>query len=91
MTEIPKDHFVVGCDLDAEEPWFEIVHNDAPVQPRDERGEIRILIPKELALYLNTHWCGSKKMHRTIRENMRREIANAIKDALGLQGEDSSR
>lgn len=82
---IPPDHFVVGCDLDADEPWFEILPIDTPMNaPRDEREGIRVKIPKELALYLNTHWCGSKKMHKTIAEKTRREIANSIKQALGL-------
>lgn len=79
MNEIPKDHFVSNCDLDADEPWFEIIEiGSCNHEPK------RLPIPKELALYLNTHWCGSKKMHNTIRENTRREIANTIKAVLGL-------
>ena len=80
MAEIPPDHFVVGCNLDADEPWFEIVSNSASARIPPKR----MPIPKELAFYLRTHWCGSKKMHEKIVENTRRGIANNIKAALGL-------
>ena len=75
--EIPDGHFVHRVDLDAEEPYCEIV-------PKDDvfADPITVLLPKALAYYLRTHWCGSQKMHDPIEGDSRREIRNGIKELL---------
>ena len=79
ILSIPDGHLVVGCDLDADEPYCQIV----PIGSLTDMPDI-VPIPKELAYYLRTHWCGSKLMHGTIAENARRQIRNQIKAALGM-------
>jgi hypothetical protein len=77
---IPDGWFVTKCDLDADEPYFKIASARFPIS----QAEKTIPIPKELAYYLRRHWCGSQEMHAKIESNTRREIANKIKDALGM-------
>ena len=76
--EIPDGWFVHNVDLDATDPYAEITNQ------KDSREERKILIPKSLAYSLGTHFCGSKMMRNLIREDMRREIKNTIKEAMGM-------
>lgn len=77
---IPEGYFVVKCDLDAEDPWCEVVLQEDPLSV----PPIRLDIPKELAYYLSNHHCGSENMRKMIVDSTRRSIANAIVGALGL-------
>ena len=79
--EIPDDYFVHECNLDVDEPYCVICPEDS----YGFRNEIKVLIPKQLAYYLRTHWCGSQKMHDLIEEGVRRNIAYSILDALGIK------
>jgi hypothetical protein len=77
---ILKDHYVCGCNLDDDPPF-------CIVSPKDEftsEHEKKVLIPKSLAYYLRTHWCGSYKMNNIIEEHGKSLIREQIKDALGL-------
>lgn len=74
---IPDGHFVCGANFDTEPPYITIC---------DEKTnkDTTLQIPKSLAYYLSTHFCGSECMRETIRENVRQEIAQTVKSALGL-------
>lgn len=77
---IPKDHFVCGCDLDDENPYCIIT-------PKDEYAveyEKRVPIPKSLAYYLRTHFCGSHKMRDILFKQGQSQVRDQIKEALGL-------
>lgn len=77
---IPKDHFVCGCNLDDEVPYCTIT-------PKDEfavEHEKKVLIPKALAYFLRTHFCGSYEMHKLITDHAKFEAREKIKEALGL-------
>ena len=76
---IPDGWFVTIVDLDAAEPYCVITNNADLGSP-----EKRIFLPKSLAYYLGTHFCGSNVMRELIQEDTRQSIRNTIKDALGL-------
>jgi hypothetical protein len=75
---IPIGWFVCGADLDADEPFLKICNSN------DFRATECLPFPKPIAYYLTTHTCGSERMRTHIREDMRREIVDKIKRALGL-------
>lgn len=79
VLEIPDGWFVHKVDLDVEKPYLQITKDD--ISMTDEKT---LFIPKSLAYYLSTHFCGSKVMHETIEEGTRRDIKNAIMSVLGL-------
>ena len=79
---IPADHSVHGCDLDADEPYCVIRPDAGDMEP-----ETKCKIPFALAYFLRTHFCGSEKMRDLIESNARREIKNAIFDALGVKND----
>lgn len=81
FDELNDRHFVMKCDLDASEPYFTVCDTDDPDSIE------KVLVPKQLAYLLRVHFCGSKTMRENIVESTRREIANQIKAALGLDGE----
>jgi hypothetical protein len=78
--EIPNSYFVYGCDLDAKEPYCII----CPVDSYGFEDEIKVLIPKQLASYLTTSWCGSQKMHDNIVDDVKNDIKNGLFNLLGL-------
>lgn len=74
---IPDGWFVHYVNLDIPEPCASITN--------EKSGEDKtILIPKALAYYLGTHFCGSYVMRDQIVEDAKRTIRNAIKNALDL-------
>jgi hypothetical protein len=75
--EIPEGFFVYKVDFDDDEPYIIICD---PVSSHDAR----LPVPKSLAYYLSTHFCGSNVMRNLIRDNAKRELQSTIKDALGL-------
>ena len=75
---IPDNYFVYHADFDSDEPFITICESSGGGE------ETKLLIPKALAYYLSTHFCGSNTMHDLITENAKREVQNVIKDALGL-------
>ena len=77
---IPPGHIVTGVYCDHEQPYCIVCPGDGDMQPRT-----RLLIPVELAEYLRSTWCGSRKMHKMISDDARREVQNKIKDALGIE------
>ena len=78
VLEIPDGWCVVRADFDVAEPFINIMCMSGACE------EKKLLIPKALAYYLGTHFCGSNVMRDLIREHAQREIQNVIKDALGL-------
>jgi hypothetical protein len=80
---IPKDHFVMRAELDCEEPYCLITTEEARVF-----DEVKVLVPKPLAYYLSTHFCGSHRMQRSYFEQGRNAVRREIKEALGLLDED---
>jgi len=83
--EIPSGWFLTGADFDCAEPFIQISEEAKP--PEYERAEDRkIPVPKALAFYLSTHWCGSKDMAEKLIGDGERRVQNAIKRALGMKG-----
>ena len=76
---IPSGHCVVGCDLDAEEPYCEIVPEKNYTAKRK-----RLAIPKSLAYYLSTHFCGSERMRANIANQATEAAKSKIREALGI-------
>ena len=74
---LPDGWFITEVNLDAKEPYA-IMANFHSNTTRTK------YIPKSLAYFLSTHFCGSKMMRNVIREDMRREIKNTIKEAMGM-------
>ena len=75
--EIPDGWFVHYVNLDFGEPYANIINEKT-------NKEETINIPKSLAYYLSTHFCGSKKMRDVIAEAAKNEIRNTIKGVLKL-------
>ena len=82
VLNIPDGYFVTTVDMDAREPYCKIVNNKSP-----EEDEKRISIPKSLAYYLTTHFCGSESMRKLIQMHALNECAQNIRKALMLDKE----
>lgn len=80
---IPAGHFVHHADFDADEPYV-LSTSSGEAIGRDVRHKV----PKALAYYLRTHFCGSKKYHESVEQNARRELQISLQDLLGLNEED---
>ena len=70
--------FVCGANFDCDEPYIILANEHNGVD------EIKVPVPKSVAYYLRTHWCGSQQMHDTIKENATSEALNLIKQALRI-------
>lgn len=79
--EIPDGFFVNHVDLDADEPFIEII--DEKKMCGNEK--VKVLVPKSLAYYLKTHFCGSQKMHTLIENNARNGLRRSFKDLLEME------
>jgi hypothetical protein len=79
ILETPDGFWVCGADFDADEPYIKICDN-----LRTTSKETKILVPKSLAYYLSTHWCGSEKMHKEIVNRTTATVKSQIREALGL-------
>ena len=78
---IPKGFFVYRVDLDADEPYVMIESEDYGIEfPEGMSNEIPI--PKSLAYYLRTHFCGSEQMRKLIEENVKQTFIKEIKESL---------
>lgn len=71
MMLIPKGTYVYGCDLDADEPTCSIRESNRAISADTERT---VLVPKALAYFLSTHYCGSMKMRKKITDTAKREL-----------------
>jgi len=74
---IPDGWVVHEVNFDCSNPYAMILNE------KNHDEEEKILIPKALAYYLSTHFCGSKVMRYTIQKNAIYNVGNTIKDALG--------
>jgi len=81
IMDIPDGWFVTEVNLDVEEPYAIIT---ADYKISNNIQESRMLIPKSLAYYLSTHFCGSNVMRQMIQENTKHSIGQSIKEILGL-------
>lgn len=75
---IPDGWFVNYANFDVEEPFIQICKESSV----DEDKIIHI--PKALAYYLSTHFCGSEYMKELIEEHAVRGLQNNLKNLLGL-------
>lgn len=75
--EIPDNYFVYKVDLDHAEPYCTIL-------PTGEDKEIKLPIPKSLAYYLRTHFCGSDSYHKNVQDDAVRALQNKIKELLNI-------
>ena len=79
---IPDGYFVCHANLDDENPYIMIqTFNNMTNEP-----EIKLEIPKSLAYYLSTHFCGSNKMREKIEFQTKLNISNTIREVLLLNG-----
>ncbi len=71
-----------GCispvDFDCEEPYITVGNNDCTESEK-------ILIPKTVAYYLSTHFCGSMKMHKGLKDDAKRALQNKFIELLGIE------
>lgn len=77
---ISGDCFVTKVDLDATDPYCMVQHKDSI----DVDNEVKVRIPRALAYYLRTHFCGSLAMHDKLIEHGHQEIRSTIRTALGI-------
>ena len=70
---LPAGYFVTSVDLDHDEPYCML---QSPVNG----GMMHRDIPKALAYYLTTHFCGSNKMMDAYKRQGRNEIRSKLKD-----------
>jgi hypothetical protein len=75
--EIGEDWFCYGADFDSDEPHIILAHKDGGEE------EKRMPVPKQLAYYLRTHWCGSQIMHDLITKNAKKSVTDGIREILG--------
>jgi len=80
MMTIPAGHFVNHVDLDCDTPYCQVCR-ESDMKDFDDK----IFVPKALAYYLRTHFCGSERMHKSLKEDGRRSCQNEIKEALGIK------
>jgi len=78
---IPKGFFVQKVDLDADEPYAMIESEDYSIELPEGMSN-KILIPKPLAYYLRTHFCGSEQMKNLIERNVKQTFIKEIKESL---------
>jgi len=74
--EIGEDWFCYKADFDCDEPHIILAHKDGG-------EEKKIPVPKQLAYYLRTHWCGSKIMHDLITDNAKKSISSSLREIIG--------
>lgn len=80
---IPDGYFVYEVNFDAEEPYC-ILHNMDLILDKEP---IKVVIPKSLAYYVTTHFCGSESMEKALKNDAIHECKNKIKDALQWHNE----
>jgi len=77
IFEIPDGWFVTGVNFDVEKPYVEITQDNT-------LKERTLLVPKSLAYFLGTHFCGSHVMRELIQEDTKQFMRTKIKEVLGL-------
>ena len=78
--EIPSGHWVDSVNLDCSEPYCIIF----PKDKWDNNDAIKLMIPKNLAYYLRTHFCGSREYHDRVYEQGAHDARMTIKRALDI-------
>ena len=84
VLEIPDGWFVTGANFDIPEPIVHITKEDSVKVYSVPTEERTLRVPKALAYYLSTHFCGSYVMRGRIVEDARNCIRTGIKELLGL-------
>jgi hypothetical protein len=79
ILEIPDGWFVNQANFDVDDPYIMICYS------KDYDVVIKLSVPKSLAYYLSTHFCGSEKMKDMIEGYAKYEVQTAIKQALGIE------
>lgn len=79
IIDIPDGWFIDTVNFDDDEPYITIM--DDHYQDNDP---IKLLVPKSLAYYLSTHYCGSEKMRKIYINQGKEEIRNSIKRTLNI-------
>ena len=80
ILDIPDGWFVNSVDFDDDEPCITICSWEFD----DDNDCVTMLVPKSLAYYLSTHFCGSEKMRKIYIEQGKDEIRNYIKRTLKI-------
>ena len=75
--EIGEDWFCYGANFDCDEPHVILCH-------KDSGEEKKIPVPKQLAYYLRTHWCGSQIMHDLITNNAKKSMSKSLQEIIGI-------
>jgi len=63
--------------FDNDEPYITLVHKEGG-------EEKKIAVPKQLAYYLRTHWCGSQIMHDLIVNNAKKSMSKSLQEIIGI-------
>ena len=77
MLNIPEGWFVYRVDLDFHEPYCIIADSQ-----KSDAEKKRLAIPKPLAYFLSTHFCGSDNMKRAIQKETIKDVRNKLKNVL---------
>ena len=77
---IGEDWYCYSVDFDHDKPYVIVCSND-------NSEEEKIPIPKQLAHYLKTHWCGSQIIHDKIADKARARLQQELRDLLGIEPE----
>jgi hypothetical protein len=75
--DIPDSLQIYAMEADGDNPHITFIDEDF--------SEIKIDMPKQLAYYLTTHFCGSTKMRRNLIDKGAGETRAAIREALGIK------
>ena len=77
--KIEEDYFCYEANFDCDEPFITLCHKD------DVAISYEVEIPYQLAYYLRTHHCGSKKMRNLIQEHAVQNIQHKLKELMGIK------
>ena len=74
--EIGENWFCHKADFDSEEPHVILAHKDSGEKKK-------VPVPKQLAYYLRTCYCGSQTMHALITANAKKSVGKRVRELLG--------
>lgn len=76
ILKIPEGYSIYHMRADVDKPFITFI--------TPENEEIRMDMPKQIAYYLTTHFCGSDKMRKNNIEMGREQVRNEIRNILGI-------
>ncbi len=77
---IGDDWYCYNANFDHDEPYVVLCHEHTS-------EEVKIPVPKQLAYYLKTHFCGSRIMHDHMVDKGRTRLQVELLTLLGIEPE----